>query len=192
MAPCTARRPTTGAPPTRWHAAPHSERGARVLARGAHHESERAACEQPRGLRVRDAHLACADFRVLILLISVLTLLTLVRCALCCDGRVVSIALGTHPKTSRSARTAPRSTGTRFGRSALRSGAAHCASPSARKGLLLGSTNDTRPAPPACSTAPERPKMDVCLSQRGPWALGPRTAPRVAILPGEVAITARK
>ena len=47
-------------------------------------------------------------------------------CALCCDGRVVSIALGTHPKTSRSARTAPRSTGTRFGRSALRSGAAHC------------------------------------------------------------------
>ena len=39
------RAPTTGAPPTRWHAAPHSERGARVLARGAHHESERAACE---------------------------------------------------------------------------------------------------------------------------------------------------
>jgi hypothetical protein len=105
-----------------------------VLARGAHHESERAACEHaytdqqrghaedardgwlreqerrsrtlgvvvrvarggrvpsrpecehhshlrpthPRGLRVRDAHLACADFRVLILLISVLTLLMLV------------------------------------------------------------------------------------------------------------------
>ena len=134
LSPCTARRPTTGAPPTRWHAAPHSERGARVLARGAHHESERAACEHaytdqqrghaedardgwlrgqerrsrtlgvvvrvarggrvpsrpecehhshlrpthPRGLRVRDAHLACADFHVLILLISVLTLLMLV------------------------------------------------------------------------------------------------------------------
>jgi hypothetical protein len=58
--------------------------------------------------------------------------------------------------------------------------------------LLKADRNDTRPAPPACSTAPERPKIDVSLAQRCPWALGPRTAPRVAILPGEVAITARK
>ena len=52
--------------------------------------------------------------------------------------------------------------------------------------------NDTRPAPPACSTAPERPKIDVSLAQRCPWSPGPRTATRVAILPREVAKTTRK
>ena len=65
------------------------------------------------------------------------------------------------------------------------------ASPSARKGLLLGSTNDTRLAPPACSTAPERPKIDVSLPQRGPWSPGRHVPHKVAILPREVSFAAR-
>ena len=55
------------------------------------------------------------------------------------------------------------------------------ASPSARKGLLLG----------ACSTAPERPRMDVSLAQRGPWSPGWRVPRKVAILPREVSFAAR-
>jgi hypothetical protein len=63
------------------------------------------------------------------------------------------------------------------------------ASPSARTGLLLGSTNDIRLAPPACSTAPKRPRIDVSLAQRGPWSPGRHVPRKVAILlPREVGI----
>ena len=64
------------------------------------------------------------------------------------------------------------------------------ASPSARKGLLLGSTNDIRLAPPACPTAPERPRTDISPAQRGPWSPGWRVPHKVAILPREVAVAA--
>ena len=63
------------------------------------------------------------------------------------------------------------------------------ASPSARTGLLLGSTNDIRLAPQACSTAPKRPRIDVSLAQRGPWSPGRHVPRKVAILlPREVGI----
>ena len=62
--------------------------------------------------------------------------------------------------------------------------------PSARKWLLLGSAIDTRLAPPACSTAPERPRMDVSLAQRGPSSPGRRVPCKVAILPREVSFAA--
>ena len=60
------------------------------------------------------------------------------------------------------------STVTRFGRSALRSGAC-TASPRARKGLLLGSSNEIRLAPPDqrdSSATPERPRIDVTLVEQ--------------------------
>ena len=65
------------------------------------------------------------------------------------------------------------------------------AGPSARKGLLPRSAIDTQLAPPACLAAPERPRIDVSLAQRGPWSLGRHVPRKVAILPGEVAIAAR-
>ena len=57
------------------------------------------------------------------------------------------------------------------------------ANPSARKGLVQRSTNDIRLAPPACSMAPERPRTDISLAQRGPWSPGRHVPRKVAILP---------
>jgi hypothetical protein len=38
----------------------------------------------------------------------------------------------------------------------------------------------TSPTPPACSTAPERPKIDVSLAQHGPWSPGRQVPRKVA------------
>ena len=65
------------------------------------------------------------------------------------------------------------------------------ANPSARKGLVQRSTNDIRLAPPACSMAPERPRTDISLAQRGPWSPGRHVPRKVAILPREVSFAAR-
>jgi len=59
----------------------------------------------------------------------------------------------------------------RSGRSAPRT-LAHRAPWGARKRRRSGSANDTRLAPPACSTAPERPRMGTGPAQRQPYGLG--------------------
>ena len=64
------------------------------------------------------------------------------------------------------------------------------ANPSARKGLVPRSTNDIRLATPACSTAPERPRTDISLAQRGPWSPGRHVPRKVVILPREVSFAA--
>ena len=61
----------------------------------------------------------------------------------------------TWPPCPRSDRSAPRTL-------------AHRAPWGARKRRRPGSSNDTRPDPPACSTAPERPRMDMGPAQRQP------------------------
>ena len=71
------------------------------------------------------------------------------------------------------------------GRSAPRT-LAHRAPWGARKRRRPGSANDTRLAPPACSTAPERPRMDMGPAQRQPYGPGGHVPRRHRILQQEV------
>ena len=79
----------------------------------------------------------------------------------------------------------------RSGRSAPRT-LAHRAPWGARKRRRSGSSNDTRLAPPACSTVPERPRMDMGPAQRQPYGPGGHVPRRHRILQQEVALDTKK
>ena len=79
----------------------------------------------------------------------------------------------TCPPCPRSDRSAPRTL-------------AHRAPWGARKGRRSGSSNDTRLAPPACSTAPERLRTDMGPAQRQPYGPGGHVPHRHRILQQEV------